>query len=217
MNAPTSSFRVKTGVPLTFVLAIVMAIVANTAPPAMGEFFPFIWIPNSGEGTMSKLDVRTGKELGRYRTGPEDLGGKLSPSRTTVDREGNAWVANRAFGLQGSVVKVGLLEANQCMDRNGNGIIETSKDLNGNGRIDPAELLPWPPGAPIGMDECILLSVNVGRVDDIPRAVAIDKNNNVWIGLFNGHRYLKLDNFTGAILKSIDVRPFRPLWRGNRP
>jgi hypothetical protein len=36
----------------------------------VGDTFPYIWIANSGEGTISKLDVRTGQELGRYRTAP---------------------------------------------------------------------------------------------------------------------------------------------------
>jgi len=31
---------------------------------------PFIWVPNSYEGTVSKVDTKTGKELGRYITGP---------------------------------------------------------------------------------------------------------------------------------------------------
>ena len=47
---------------------------------------PFIWVPNSNYGTMSKVDTRNGKELGRYRTGPGTNG---NPSRTTVDLQGN--------------------------------------------------------------------------------------------------------------------------------
>ncbi|MCK4629361.1 MAG: hypothetical protein KAT56_10185, partial [Sedimentisphaerales bacterium] len=34
--------------------------------------FPIIWIANADEGTVSKLDTQTGRELGRYYTGPRD-------------------------------------------------------------------------------------------------------------------------------------------------
>ena len=32
---------------------------------------PVIWVANTQEGTVSKVDTKTGRELGRYRTGPE--------------------------------------------------------------------------------------------------------------------------------------------------
>ena len=34
--------------------------------------FPIIWIANTYEGTVSKLDTETGEELGRYFVGPPD-------------------------------------------------------------------------------------------------------------------------------------------------
>jgi len=60
--------------------------------------FPFIWVPNTDEGTISKVDIRTGYEFGRYRVTPPGLSGNGSPSRTTVDLEGNVWVGNRQAG-----------------------------------------------------------------------------------------------------------------------
>ena len=30
---------------------------------------PYIWIPNSSDGTISKVDTETGNELGQYRVG----------------------------------------------------------------------------------------------------------------------------------------------------
>jgi hypothetical protein len=50
--------------------------------------FPFAWIANSGEGTVSKIDTQTGVEVARYRTGPN--GAADSPSRTAVDADGDA-------------------------------------------------------------------------------------------------------------------------------
>ena len=110
---------------------------------------PFLWVPNSNEGTVSLVDTRTGRELGRYRTGPQ---GKGNPSRTTVDLLGNCWVANR---VTATVIKIGLRFNGQFIDRNGNGIIETSMDLNGDGDITGTELLPW------GEDECVLYEISV--------------------------------------------------------
>ena len=141
------------------------------------EVFPYIWIANAGESTVSKIDTRTGKEVGRYATG---VGG--NPSRTAVDKDGNCWVGNRAIG---TVVKIAMTGG---IDRNGNGKIDTSSDLNGNGVIDSNEILPW------GQDEAILASTAVGNSKDcIPRALAIDRKGRIWVGLWNEKRFVVLD------------------------
>lgn len=141
--------------------------------------FPYIWIANAGEGTVSKIDTRTGKEIGRYKTA---LATSISPSRTCVDKDGNCWVANR---LNGTVVKISM---NSGVDKNNNGIIDTSTDLNENGYIDSNEILPW------GEDEAVLAVVAVGSgPNSLPRAMAIDKNNRIWIGLYNDKKYVIID------------------------
>ena len=43
-----------------------------------GTLSPIIWVANSAEGTVSKIDTRTMAEIGRYLTHP---GGKGDPSR----------------------------------------------------------------------------------------------------------------------------------------
>jgi streptogramin lyase len=155
---------------------------------------PFIWVPNSDEGTVSKVDTETGNELGRYRTGPNQLG---SPSRTTVDLKGNVWFGNRNTG---TVVKIGLNENGQCKDKNGNGTIETSQDLDNNGNVTGAEILPW------GTDECVLQEILLGNSGSGPRGIAIDSNNNLWAGT-NGfpYKYYYIDGETGGILRVVDV------------
>jgi streptogramin lyase len=175
---------------------------------------PFIWVPNQGEGTVSKVDTETGDELGRYRVGP--AGDHCSPSRTTVDLGGNCWVGNRNLG---TVVLIGLLEAGQWIDRNGNGVADTSQDTNGDGDITDAELLPW------GQDECVLYEVVLipGKQgtfvpgtytggydydewgDTAPRGLAIDASNNLWAGTWNSMTYYYIDGATGSILDSVDV------------
>lgn len=181
--------------------------------------FPYIWIANAGEGSISKLDIHTGQELARYRTGPNSLSASLSPSRTTVTGEGDVWVGNRAFGIQGSVVKV---FHRTFVDRNGNGVCDTSRDINGDGRIDPTardydgdgvleyELLPWDDNRDgIPDDERIGLVIQAGRdrinpqilrSDGVPRAVAIDANDDIWVGLYNLRQYEVYDHNTGELM-----------------
>ncbi len=102
----------------------------------MGEnTFSIIWIANTPEGTVSKIDTESGAELGRYYTGPTN--GDDDPSRTAVNLEGDAAVSNRG----GGIVKFASEEV-RCIDRNGNGTIETSA-----GQADVR---------PFGEDECML-------------------------------------------------------------
>ena len=177
---------------------------------------PFIWVPNSNEGTVSKVDTRTGRELGRYRTCPASVNGQ--PSRTTIDQFGNCWVANRQSG---TVVKIGLMENGQYLDRNGNGVVDTSQDTNGDGDITGAELLPW------GKDECVLYEVILipgkegtyspgtyagGYVDNYwnpgPRGIAVDYAGNVWAGTHDAMKYYYLDGTSAAILRTNDTAAF---------
>lgn len=152
------------------------------------QTLPIIWISNSGEGTVSKFDTRTGKELGRYRTGP----GGDNPSRIAVDAEGNAWVANREGN--NSVIKI---LHSDFIDKNGNGVIDTSVDLNGDGIISADEILPWDAdGDGVPDDERIQFVKFIGGG---PRGVAIDANNKVWVAPWSGTEFYVFDNFTGEL------------------
>ncbi len=169
---------------------------------------PFIWVPNSNDGTVSKVDTRTGRELGRYITCP--AGG--SPSRTTVDQQGNCWIINRTAS---TATKIGLYENGQYEDRNGNGIIETSQDLNGDGVISASEMLPW------GKDECVLYEVVFIAGQEgtfVPgtykgpwnetaytRSIAVDARANVWVGTYNTKKYYYVSGVSGQILRTVDV------------
>jgi len=150
-----------------------------------GSTLPFIWIANSGENTVSKMNTETGCELGRYRTGP----GGENPSRTTVDINGDLWVGNRDSA---TATKIALTPT----DTNGDGTITTSQDTNGNCLIEPDEVLAW------GTDEAVLLRIDV---DPGPRALAIDADNNVWIGGTGGHTMRLYNGTTGALIKEIPV------------
>jgi hypothetical protein len=94
----------------------------------------YVWIANSGEHTLSKIDTRTMTEVGRYITRADQFG---NPSRTSVSIDGKAVaVANRS----GGITKVWAREE-YCDDANGDGTIQTSSGK--------ADVLPW------GADECV--------------------------------------------------------------
>lgn len=91
-------------------------------PPGEPEF-SYIWIANTLQGTVSKIDTQTLKEVGRYLVHPD--GGKGDPSRTSVSLSGAVAVANRAGGL----TKVHARLAD-CIESNGIPGIQTSTDSN---------------------------------------------------------------------------------------
>ncbi len=108
--------------------------------------FSYLWVANSGQNTVSKIDTVTLLEVGRYKVHPDGIAGG-SPSRTSVNLHGDMAVANRcnqqdpvAEGCAG-VTKIAA-RVEDCIDLNNNGQIETSTGSN--------NVLPY------GQDECVL-------------------------------------------------------------
>jgi hypothetical protein len=189
----------------------------------------FMWVANNSQGWVSKYDTRTGRETGRYWStipkdcanspaGPPCTGGapqpslafgpRHNPSRTAIDRFGNVWIANRAIGVQGSVTKIANDQVD-CIDRNGNGSIQTSRDLNNDGTIstnpgDGEMIVPSNPNDPLQYDECVLFSTPVGATggDVAGRAIAISAGiegtaGDVWVAIYREDRVYKLSTLTG--------------------
>lgn len=182
----------------------------------MGEDveFSYIWIANSPEGTVSKIDTMTGVELARYATGPAS---QAQPSRTSVNLYGDVAVSNR--GAQGSggggVTKIAA-RVEDCTDVNGNGAVETS-----NG---PANVLPW------GSDECVKWNLPIPSdvYEHGPRPTAWEgsvtqagcaaPNPRLWLGWYDyaGNRgvFHRIDGASGAIQDTAEVVPWNGLSYG---
>jgi hypothetical protein len=107
--------------------------------------FSYIWIASSPEGTVSKIDTRTGVEIARYATGPAS---QAEPSRTSVNLYGDVAVSNRGSttGGPGGVTKI-VARAEDCTDADASGVIETS--------TGPSDVLPW------GSDECVKWNLEI--------------------------------------------------------
>jgi streptogramin lyase len=173
-----------------------------------GDFdFSYIWIANSPQNTVSKIDTLTGEEVGRYLAGPAGQG---EPSRTSVNLYGDVAIANRgATGSPGGVTKIAAKEED-CVDKNGNGTIETS-----NG---PGTVFAW------DEDECVLWNVEIPSDDHRrgPRPIAweglaegcVAMNPRLWIGWYdranNTGKFQRLDGETGMMVDAVDV----PNWSG---
>ena len=157
--------------------------------------FNFIWVAVSSKGTVVKIDTETGAVLGEYLTSPE--GQPRNPSRTTVDHNGNVWATNRDGN---SVLRVGLSENGQCVDRNHNGVIDTSQGYG--------DVRPWTNaggadtngGVGTAADECV---INYTRVNSSgTRHVSVTTDNDVWVSGTGGQRFDLIDGRTGQIKRS---------------
>jgi len=220
----------------------------RTASAATTEF---AWPSNDPEGTISRIDTLLNLEVARYATvlkipggNPADATGTPDvdewsstynhPSRSTVDGGGNAYVANRAHvgggKRHGSVTKIAFYDQDlcdmslalcQCLDRNGNATIETSRDCNGFGINDLGEcpdaaVAEGHPRQPNGIDiqnpkeflaygdECLLwtvpLPIPAGQTEAWARAMALDPDGNVWVGDYFNRRFYKMNPFDGAFM-----------------
>ena len=120
-----------------------------------------------------------------------------------VDAQGNGFVLNRGncSGTSAAITRyAGSLSA--CVDRNGNGRIDTSLDANGTGTVDlgdPAEFFGQ-------SDECILWTKNFAAAGDSGRSLVLDADQNVWAAGFSSSKLYRMDGQTGAVLQVIDLR-----------
>lgn len=156
-----------------------------------GSTAPLIWVANSEEGTVSKIDTRTMTEVARYRTGP----GSPDPSRTTVALNGDVVVVNRGGA---SATKIAANPA-ECVGP-GAGTSTGKGDVRA-----------W------GDDKCVLWNTAFAP-GSLARAAAFDAekgldgavSTSVWVGLWTSSKVVQLDSKTGKVLGEVDVAPIKP-------
>jgi hypothetical protein len=159
--------------------------------PAHSGIPGIIWIANTNQNTVTKVDTTTYQVLGRYATGSVD------PSRTSVNSDGDVFVGNR----QGQSLTKISADGKDCPDTNNDGQITTSQ---GQG-----DVLPY------GQDDCVLWNVPVPNsplvrgvaaqdvlvpdpIPDDPDNVKIE--HYVWVGGTNHATVYKFDGGTGQLL-----------------
>lgn len=181
----------------------------------------YIYVSNSGEGTISKIDPNTQKEVARYCTAP---GCNADPSRASVSLDGDVGVANRANYFYSSVVHPERASAvkiagdlSRCVDRNGNGKIDT---FQGEGAV-PTQFR-WPANTTVSPDECVLWytplvkdrngSITAGA-GTLPRSATWDSkssangslSSNFYVGLYGTSELVQIDAATGQIKQQVAV------------
>ena len=107
------------------------------ATAGAGADFSYIWIANSSQGTMTKLNTETMVEEGRFQMRPDGGG---SPSRTTVSLSGNVAISARSSG--GGVSKF-WADIDDCQESNGMPGIQTSTGANDVLAWDTEECRAW--------------------------------------------------------------------------
>jgi hypothetical protein len=129
--------------------------IPDAATNCEGAFDPnethsYIWIANSSQSSMSKINTQTLVEEARYYTRGDNAG---NPSRTSVALSGNVAVANRSGGVAKFYANI-----EDCQDTNGTPGIQTS--------TGPNDLLPF------GQDECMAWYTPFGYTTQRPLAWA---------------------------------------------
>jgi hypothetical protein len=165
------------------------------------DVLSYIWVANSSEGTISKIDTKTMIEEGRYITRPDGVG---SPSRTSVNLAGDVAVANRV----GGVTKV-IANPENC-DEMTNGVpgLQTS-----TGKDD---VLPW------GQDDCVAWHTPMNFSANRPAAWTFGTINQAtcevldakfWTGAASGSGYnahaFRLNGDTGEIEVDLPLPNFQ--------
>jgi hypothetical protein len=165
----------------------------------------YIWIANTAENTVSKINVETYAEEGRYMlvTGemaPDGAAYGADPSRTSVNGQGDAFVGSRGGHGLTRISSLGK----DCPDTNGDGTITTS--------TGPMDVLPY------GQDDCVLWftklegTIRGVAAQDIPGTTTVEPipdsppkitttpdEHYVWVGNTESQLW-KIDAETGQIL-----------------
>lgn len=173
----------------------------------------YIFVANHNEDSVSKFDTRTikgpggnilapGKEVARYKTyaGNPGVSNGGQPSRIAIDVDGNAYVLNRMPGVSAPPYLMKIL-VDTALDRNSNGVIDTSEESNGVTGIQAVEMKPLTSNTNAGIgDERVAWIAPIGTGTSFGRSVCIAPDGKLWVGIWNQGRYYRVDPSNGATL-----------------
>jgi hypothetical protein len=154
-----------------------------------------VFVPNTGEGTLSAIDPDSALERARYRTLADE------PAQIAIDYAGGAWVLGEQSDGGSALTHIAGDEAS-CVDRDGDGLDTSS---------GPSDVLP------LGQDDCVLLDIALARELGRARGLAVsglrspDREAPVlWIGLPQERALIALDGESGEELERVETPSFRP-------
>ena len=117
-------------------------------------------------------------------------------------------MVSAGYDIQGTVTKIAS-DVSRCVDRNGNGKIDTSTDNT------PRDYTMQGVQGAIG-DECVLWTAAVGAPGQLLRSIVVgvgDRTNPdgyPWVGSYSDRKMYRLNPKTGVVLNShnLDIEPF---------
>jgi len=157
------------------------------------RLLPYIWIPNTGDATVTKLNTRTLEEEGRYALGPT---GSAALGGISVNLDVDVVVSASIQGPR--VTRVNLED---CRDEDGNGRLDTS--ASGEDVLD------------FGDDECVAWSTEIptgqmGALTTVAweqRSILDGVEYFVWVGDALGYRIFELTEDGDLTGREADVAP----------
>ncbi|MEJ6950100.1 VWA domain-containing protein [Natronospora cellulosivora (SeqCode)] len=140
----------------------------------------YLWIANSDEPTVSKIDMTTGEELEKFYVGPH---AESEANYIAVDKHANSWLINEYDGL--------LLKIH---------IDENIREESIEQMQDNSDILEW------GEDDRVEV-IKDFATDFIPKTLAVDKNNIIWVGLtgINSNKIMGFDSAGNVINEGIEI------------
>lgn len=148
-----------------------------------GIINPHLWVANHGNDIVTQINTDTAAIVGQYDVGD-------NPSRTSVDLVGDVWISHRCAN------EVWRIRASQC----GSGDCDEPRvnapmttNANGSASNGLRDMFPVSGTNQRGNGGC-----NGG-------GVAVDKNNDPWVGFLTSKKLVKLDRTTGQEVTSVGV------------
>ena len=199
------------------------------APPAGAQY---IYVANSGEATVSEIDINLNREVARFRTwtGSQsnqsfNYGSNVgpAPSRIAIDAAGNVYVLNRMWVLPPAPPALPVLF--KILPSLPSGGTTTSQDSSDPGPdinlLNDNEVLPLQVTItnkvvnPTGIqDDRVDWGIEIGTtgLDEggLGRALCFDLEGNLWVGLNTKNRYHKVSPVTRTILATVATPGHNP-------